>query len=99
MTERRSVAMYRNITVSEDTRLHSLLDEAKNTAILLDRDGEYFFLTPAGASASLGAYDAVEAQKALEAAVGSWSDIDADALIASIHRWREEGSRHNEGHS
>ena len=24
---------------------------------------------------------------------GSWSDLDADELIAKIHRWREEGSR------
>lgn len=54
------------------------------------------FLTPAGASASLGAYDPVEAQKALEAAVGSWSDVDAEALIANIYRWREEGTRHTE---
>ena len=24
---------------------------------------------------------------------GSWKDINADELIATIHRWREEGSR------
>ncbi len=24
---------------------------------------------------------------------GSWSDLDADELIANIHRWRKEGSR------
>ena len=27
------------------------------------------------------------------AAIGSWSDLDADELIATIHRWRKEGSR------
>ena len=27
------------------------------------------------------------------AAIGSWSDLDADELIAKIYRWREEGSR------
>jgi hypothetical protein len=31
-------------------------------------------------------------QKSL-AAIGSWSDLDADKLIADIYRWREEGSR------
>jgi hypothetical protein len=31
-------------------------------------------------------------QKSL-AAIGSWSDLDADELIANIHRWRTEGSR------
>jgi antitoxin (DNA-binding transcriptional repressor) of toxin-antitoxin stability system len=25
--------------------------------------------------------------------IGSWSDLDADELIANIHCWREEGSR------
>jgi hypothetical protein len=31
-------------------------------------------------------------QKSL-AAIGSWSDLDADELIANIERWRKEGSR------
>ena len=31
-------------------------------------------------------------QKSL-AAIGSWSDIDADKAIADIYKWREEGSR------
>jgi hypothetical protein len=34
----------------------------------------------------------VDYQKSL-AAIGSWSDLDPDELIANIHRWREEGSR------
>ena len=29
----------------------------------------------------------------IKATFGSWSDLDADELIANIHRWREEGSR------
>ena len=32
-------------------------------------------------------------QKSL-AAIGSWSDLNPDELIAKIYRWREEGSRH-----
>ena len=27
------------------------------------------------------------------AALGGWSDLNADELIATIHRWRSEGSR------
>ena len=27
------------------------------------------------------------------AAIGSWSDLDADELIANIYPWRKEGSR------
>ena len=44
-----------------------------------------------------------EKWKKIKAAFGSWSDLDADELIANIYRWREEGSRpatgHNEIHS
>jgi len=29
----------------------------------------------------------------IRATFGSWSDLDADELIATIHRWRQEGSR------
>ena len=29
----------------------------------------------------------------IRATFGSWSDLDAEELIANIHRWREEGSR------
>ena len=29
----------------------------------------------------------------IKAAFGSWSDLDAEELIANIHRWREGGSR------
>jgi hypothetical protein len=29
----------------------------------------------------------------IKAAFGSWSDLDAEEIIANIHRWREEGSR------
>ena len=25
--------------------------------------------------------------------IGSWSNLDADELIANIHRWRKEGTR------
>ena len=31
-------------------------------------------------------------QKSL-AAIGSWSDLDPDKLIADIYKWRKEGSR------
>jgi len=29
----------------------------------------------------------------IRATFGSWSDLDADKIIADIYRWREEGSR------
>ena len=28
----------------------------------------------------------------IRATFGSWSDLDADELIATIHRWRQEGT-------
>jgi hypothetical protein len=30
---------------------------------------------------------------AFKSAAGSWSDVDAEKLIADIYRWRQEGSR------
>jgi len=30
---------------------------------------------------------------AIKATFGSWSDLDADELIATLYRWREEGTR------
>jgi excisionase family DNA binding protein len=38
-------------------------------------------------------YDPEEARRLIRETAGSWSDIDADALIADIHRAREAGSR------
>jgi hypothetical protein len=34
-----------------------------------------------------------EKWKKIKVSFGSWSDLDADELIATIYRWREEGSR------
>jgi len=34
-----------------------------------------------------------EKWKAIRATFGSWGDLDADELIANIHRWRQEESR------
>jgi len=34
-----------------------------------------------------------ERWKKLQTTFGSWSDLDADALITNIYRWREEGTR------
>ena len=31
--------------------------------------------------------------EAFLSAIGSWKDVDAEALIANIYRWRTEGSR------
>ena len=33
------------------------------------------------------------AYQASLAAIGSWSDLNADEIIANIYRWRNEGSR------
>jgi len=38
-------------------------------------------------------YENKEKWKKIKAAFGSWSDLDAEELIANIYRWREEGSR------
>ena len=37
--------------------------------------------------------DNTEKWNKIRATFGSWSDLDTDGLIATIHRWRQEGSR------
>jgi hypothetical protein len=43
--------------------------------------------------ALLAGYDPDLVLKGIEAAAGSWSDVDTDRLIEEIDRWREEGRR------
>jgi hypothetical protein len=37
--------------------------------------------------------ESTEKWKTIRATFGSWSDLDADEMIANIHRWRKEGTR------
>lgn len=84
---------YKTIQVSGDTSLASLLDQARDLPLLLERNGERYRLERAENQDLLADSSPAKVRAALEATVGSWADVDAEALIAEIHRWRQEGTR------
>jgi hypothetical protein len=77
---------------SEDTNLAELLDDADEAPVLINRHGVEYRLSRAESDGWEG-YDPERARRVVEEMSGSWSDIDADKLIADIYAWREAGSR------
>jgi hypothetical protein len=80
------------IPVTEETNLRELLDEAVRGPVVLERDGERFRLVREDDDIS---YEPdVELVRAnLAATLGSWADVDGDAMIADIYEARRAGSR------
>jgi len=83
--------MSSNLTPIDISNMPDLLDlveevEATKKPRELRRDNKpVALLTPI--------YENEEKWKKIKATFGSWSDLDADELIANIYRWRAEGSR------
>ena len=85
----------RRIMLTPDSKLFPLLEEAANGPLLLEKDGVFFRLErevkpPEDIWAD---YDPEAALAGIEAAAGSWKDIDSEEFKAFIYRAREEGSR------
>ncbi len=83
------------VRVTAETDLGRLLDEAEREPVLLERDGVVFRL-----SWETFAYakepDPERAERvraALDASVGSWADLDIDAVIESLYEARRAGTR------
>lgn len=98
----------KTIRVNTDSELARFVKEASATGepVVIDTgDAEYAVRVQHRASASRSGagegdkestwadYDPEAALRNVDEVAGSWSDVDADALIANIYRWREEGSR------
>ena len=83
--------MSSNLTPIDISKMPDLLDlveevESENKPRELRRDNKpVAVITPI--------YKNKETWGKIKAAFGSWSDLNADELIANIYRWREEGSR------
>lgn len=82
----------KTITVDPDSELGHLLDEATDAPLVLEKSGVRY-LVSRDSSRARPDMSKEHYQKVLDETLGSWSDIDADALIKDIYRWREEGSR------
>jgi hypothetical protein len=85
----------KKIVVEPGSELDRLLDEVDPEGLLIERNGDLYRLERADSapSAARSGYDPDAARAAIEAAAGSWSDVDIDALVEQIYRTREEGSR------
>lgn len=79
------------IPVTEETDLRDLLDEAVRGPVLLERDSERFRLVREDDIDYEP--DAERVRQILDETVSSWSDVDADAMIAEIYEARRLGSR------
>jgi hypothetical protein len=87
-------AMETTIEVVPGSELDRRLAEADGTTIVLVRNGRRVRVVAEDALEDIWAgYDPERVLRALDETAGSWADIDADALIAHIYRWCEEGSR------
>ncbi len=85
----------RRIRVEPGSEFERLLAEIGETPVLLDNDGELYFLDRAeGESENIfHGYNPELVREAITATAGSWADLDIDAIVADIYRAREEGSR------
>jgi hypothetical protein len=83
--------MSRHLTPIDISKMPDLLDlveevEASKRPRELRRDNKpVALLTPI--------IETSEKWKKIKATFGSWSDLDAEELMANISRWRAEGSR------
>jgi hypothetical protein len=83
----------KTIRVTEDTELIPLLEQAKSAPVLLERGGTLCRLGAESDEDIWAGYDPDKFREVLAEVAGSWADLDTDAMIADIYRWREEGSR------
>ncbi len=78
------------VTVTTETDLPSLLDDAAQAPILLERDGELFRL--AREDDITYEPDPVLVGRTLAATAGSWADLDVDDVLANLYGQRRAGS-------
>lgn len=77
--------------MTPETDLPTLLDDAEERPLLLERDGKFFSLVLVDDIAYEPDPDRV--RRTLAATAGSWADIDVDRVIEDIYEARRLGSR------
>ena len=80
------------IEVEPRGEIDRLLDDVASRPVRLDRKDERFRLVREDDDVWAG-YEPERARAGMRAAAGKWTDLDAEAVKASIYRAREEGSR------
>ncbi|HEY7060729.1 MAG TPA: hypothetical protein VII06_04565 [Chloroflexota bacterium] len=82
------------IKVTGDVRVADLLEQADKAPLVLENNGVRYRLSREDQEEDIWAgYDPEKARAALDETIGSWADLDVDAIIENVYRWRREGSR------
>lgn len=92
---RNMAAAPKRIKVTPGSELARLLEEARRGPVLLEENGSLYRLDRVEQESEdiWAGYDPERVRVAIDTYGGSWKDLDAEALKASIYRAREEGSR------
>jgi hypothetical protein len=80
------------IKITPDVRLDDLFAEASKAPVVPEQNGVRYRLSREDEDLWAN-YDPEAFLAALNEAAGTWADVDADALVQDIYRWRREGSR------
>jgi len=83
----------KRIRVNANTKLEPILEEAKKSPILLEKDGITYRLNAEEVDDIWGGYDPEKVRAALASTAGSWADMDTDTILSNLYRARMEGSR------
>lgn len=82
------------VKVTPESDLESLLDEATNAPVLLERRGVLYRLSLKSDETSIDYEPDPEAvRQAWQEVAGSWADLDIDEVIRGVYEAREAGSR------
>lgn len=85
------VAVHKIIKVTPESNLDDVLEAAASEPVVLDKDGMRFRVSRE--DDIWEPPDPKRVREVLKATAGSWSEIDADQLIAELYEERESGSR------
>jgi hypothetical protein len=85
----------RTLTAAPGGELARAIEEALAHPLRVKLRGSYYRVrVEPEPDADLNAgYDPEAVRAAVREFAGSWSDIDAERMIADLYRWRDEGSR------
>lgn len=81
------------IMIDPDSELGRALDEEIETPVVLEKNGVRYRVSRQDDDTLWADYDPERVRKVLTETAGSLSQAEAEVMIASLYRAREEGSR------
>jgi hypothetical protein len=83
----------KRIRIDPDSELARLLEEADETPVLLEKNGEVYRLVKEENLPRKKSTLSDEDYKAFLSSAGSWADVDIDTFLKDIYESRERSSR------